>query len=139
MNKFEMRNRILNERYAMKRFISVMYEKLKLNRHKGNWFFYSRADALSFLIQEVAELAKELDSRARTSTPENCASIVKEAADVALFAMFIADTYGDLNADVNIIENIDEQFKEDIFELENNVTQEALPNESTDPQVNSGT
>ena len=54
---------------------------------------------LARLLEEAGELARELRHIEQVSpTPEEAMQVRKEAADVANYAMMIADNYGDLKA-----------------------------------------
>lgn len=85
-------------------FSKEMESKLQDNIHKGGregWEDDYPEDLLSRLKEEVSELEEAL--RLRNSLPLGASSpamtsrITKEAADVANFAMMIADVCGGLN------------------------------------------
>jgi hypothetical protein len=69
----------------------VLQKKDKPGEHQGTtgwrgercWYLYTR------LVEEVAELGRLLDQDVVGAT-----DVIKEAADVGNFAMFIADNYG---------------------------------------------
>ncbi len=66
------------------RFVDVMLEKLDENRHKGHWRDMSQKWLLNRLRQETGELRRAVEGG-------NATEIAREAADVANFAMMIAD------------------------------------------------
>ena len=68
-------------------FASAMMTELQRNSYKGGWHHCSDAYLLRRLRDEVNELEKE----ARRRKGRNTEAIVSEAADVANFAMMIAD------------------------------------------------
>jgi NTP pyrophosphatase (non-canonical NTP hydrolase) len=68
-------------------FAERMEEKLKLNRHKGDW---REEDDVLRLFDPLKEETVELQCSMATGTAEE---IAKEAADVANFAMMIADWF----------------------------------------------
>lgn len=100
-----------NELEALHRFTGVMIEKLVKNRHKGGWsgdHFFTLDERLD---QEVSELYSELlkldrllrlDAGAQESAAwkeqllEQKKRVARECADVANFAMMIADVVGGL-------------------------------------------
>ncbi len=66
-----------------------MRAKLERDMHKGHWLSDDVADLVIGLVHEVAELANAIaDGDAK--------AVSQEAADVANFAMFIADKMGGL-------------------------------------------
>ena len=71
------------------RFAEVMELKLLENSHKQGWGQLSPKWLLNRLRQET----RELEGALKTGTPE---LIAREAADVANFAMMIADNAGGL-------------------------------------------
>lgn len=73
------------------RFAAVMEEKLIANSHKGGWDGLSNRYLLRRLRTEVRELERELDCP--FPKPKK---IAKECADIANFAMMIADNSGGL-------------------------------------------
>ena len=92
----------LDLRQCVVLFAFAMEKKLKLNDHKGGWLckdFYCD-DALERLRDETEELAKAIFD------PYGKESILGEAADVANFAMMIADISGELNRDPETGEKI---------------------------------
>ena len=84
---------------ALHAFTKVMFEKLKANRHKGGWQKCQPMDLYARLLDEQKELHESLvthfskDPDAREHTAE---SVAKECADLANFAMMIADVVGGL-------------------------------------------
>lgn len=66
------------------RFVDVMLEKLGENRYKGHWSDMSQKWLLNRLRQETGELRRAIEGGKATE-------IAREAADVANFAMMIAD------------------------------------------------
>ena len=71
-------------------FAGQMETKLRENEHKGNWTTRPDGDLLVDLEGEVVELE---DSIALQTNPTE---IIKEAADVANFAMMIATKHGEI-------------------------------------------
>ena len=65
-------------------FAQVMEKKLRENDHKSGWSKMSYNELLVRLRQETDELARAIGSGSDSA-------VVSEAADVANFAMFIAD------------------------------------------------
>lgn len=83
-------------------FAEAMEAKLRKNDHKGGWLGpeFTTDDAMKRLGQEADELRSELAADCRRGccpspehrlTPEAIQRIVGECADVANFAMMIAD------------------------------------------------
>ena len=68
-------------------FTLAMAGKLSENSHKGGWHRCTRGYLLRRLWQENAELVQAV-KRGATK-----AEVIAEAADVANFAMMLADTY----------------------------------------------
>lgn len=70
------------------KFVQVMAEKLEENSHKGGWLndpdfhFY-----LSRMEEEVTEVSRSILNR------ESVLDVRRECADVANFAMMVADSY----------------------------------------------
>ena len=75
---------------AVKRFTRVMRQKLEENRDKGGWQSIGKGQLLCRLDEEVEELKQAIRQRRRHD-------VTREAADVANFAMFIADNFGKLD------------------------------------------
>lgn len=65
-------------------FIDAMLYKLEKNKHKGKWENQSLISLVSRLEGEMDELAKAIDDHSTTD-------ILMEAADIANYAMMIAD------------------------------------------------
>jgi len=80
-------------------FALAMEDKLRQNDHKGGWDDCSKQYMAMRLTQEREELR---DAIARGAPPEE---ILKEAADVANFAMMVADLVGGLGAVVALPES----------------------------------
>lgn len=70
-------------------FKLAMLQKLLENEHKKTWENLNREQLMFFIVQELKELAEALEG----GTPEE---VRRECADVANFAMMIADNFGDL-------------------------------------------
>ena len=78
---------------AIQWFAILMQGKLNENAHKGNWDNCEMGYLRRRLSQEVAELKRALDKHKRgNATAED---VRNECADVANFAMMIADTVYD--------------------------------------------
>lgn len=72
-------------------FSHEMQAKLNENSHKGEtWPRFSQRQLLNRLKQETGELERAIESGK---------DVVEEAADVANFAMMIADNFTELNHD----------------------------------------
>src|SRR5688572_3388734 len=71
-------------------FVGLMEERLWANAHKPGW----KQDSAPALFRRLQEEAAELDGAIDFGTP---GEIAKEAADVANFAMMIADVCGGLD------------------------------------------
>lgn len=77
-------------------FLSDMAERLEANDHKTGWDHMSLTQLLQRLRQETGELERAI---AKTDAVHvDNGSIIKEAADVANFAMMIADNARSLSA-----------------------------------------
>lgn len=79
-------------------FADAMEARLRANDHKGGWQQCSVDWLLARLIQEAGELAEEVVAEIAEQ------GVLYEAADVANFAMMIADRAGELmcsNAGIN--------------------------------------
>lgn len=72
-------------RVELARFVEHMEAKLAANDHKAHWSGSTDSYLLMRLMQEVRELQKALEAF------ESGIGIVEECADVANFAMMIAD------------------------------------------------
>lgn len=66
-------------------FAGEMEARLRANEHKGGWQDCASNELLVMLLKEVSELAEALYWRASSN------EVRREAADVANFAMMIAD------------------------------------------------
>lgn len=86
-------------REALEWFAEKMEQKLAKNDKKGGWDGASDGYLLRRISNERAELARALRKLKRNRragrgiTTEDCAAVVREAADVANFAFMIADNY----------------------------------------------
>ncbi len=78
-------------RKEVKLFAEQMEIALQRNDHKGGWDNCSFEYLFTRLIEEVGEISQA----ARNGDP-----ITKECADVANFAMMIADRFGNLKGEV---------------------------------------
>lgn len=78
---------------VVNKFAAAMMERLSANKHKAGWAGMGASALLKRLYQEAAELTVAVHEH-----PEDRELIRKEAADVANFAMFIADNLGDLQS-----------------------------------------
>ncbi len=80
-------------------FAELMEAKLEANRHKGNregWMKASPNALLERLREELVELIWALRGTTLEPGPDALAAVAHEAADVANFAMMIADRIGAL-------------------------------------------
>jgi len=68
-------------------FAELMRFKLQKNEHKGPWTQYGLDCLREGLLEEVAELLDAIDN------DEHSVDVALEAADVANFAMMVADVY----------------------------------------------
>lgn len=68
------------------RFGKIMVAKLKENEHKAGWSQMTPDYLMQRMAGEVYELTRELMRR-----PRNPEQIAREAADVANFAMMVAE------------------------------------------------
>lgn len=75
-------------------FADQMQYKLNINRHKNHWSECTYSYLIERLKEEVNELSVHVDS-SDVFNPENKQMIIKECADVANFAMIIADSVND--------------------------------------------
>jgi len=83
MNKSE---EILGLRQPLAWFANAMEHQLQANDHKTGWQGMTDRQLLNRLKQETTELERAIESGK---------SVVEEAADVANFAMMIADNFTD--------------------------------------------
>lgn len=79
-------------------FANLMEAKLRANDHKGGWRNDRAADLHSRLLEEAEELFDALNWRSAFLGAADPERIGSEAADVANFAMMIADVCGALDA-----------------------------------------
>lgn len=80
----------MSEGYArpeVRAFADAMEEQLSANDHKGGWQRDTALSLLRRLREETTELARAIGGEG---------DVLKEAADVANFAMMIADVSGAL-------------------------------------------
>lgn len=73
----------VNDHDALQKFGNDMYLKLRENSHKAHWNTVSNDWLFARLMDEVHELNEVMD--------EDPEKIIRECADVANFAMMIAD------------------------------------------------
>lgn len=66
-------------------FFDAMIYKLRVNAHKGAWENINLYDAINFLHGEISELMEAIDEGGNTT------ELVLEAADIANFALIIAN------------------------------------------------
>lgn len=77
-------------------FALAMEQKLRENDHKGGW----KKCTLAYLMKRLREETKELaDAVSRRSEGWAAGKFRREAADVANFAMMIADVCGEIGTD----------------------------------------
>lgn len=79
-------------RRVVRLFGLAQEEKLAANDHKGSWRMFSLAHLFTLLRGEVRELEEEV-----FAAKKDPVKIRREAADVANFAMMIADNAGGLS------------------------------------------
>lgn len=79
----------MKRREAVERFADEMERRLQANDHKGGWQSERKGYLLSRLREEVEELYD-----AMVVSEADGAGVTAEAADVANFAMMIADNFG---------------------------------------------
>jgi len=73
------------------RFALKMEEKLKENDHKGGWNNSSISYLLSGIERETEELSYAVGQEGQVYTRKDRSNIISECADVANFAMMLAD------------------------------------------------
>lgn len=83
-----------DEEKTLKAFQALMLEKLRKNAHKGGWRFIDPYRLFERLKDEVAELGESLNASTTNAYARQCTA--REAADVANFAMMVADAVGGL-------------------------------------------
>ncbi|MHB8124688.1 MAG: hypothetical protein ACYDEJ_03425 [Desulfitobacteriaceae bacterium] len=81
---------MIEPREPVKWFAEQMEDILRKNDHKTGWHDYSNAFLLFRLRQSTQELDYSLRHRSQTLIP-SADEIIREATDVANFAMMIAD------------------------------------------------
>lgn len=79
-------------------FANLMETQLRANDHKPGWKGEEASPLISRLFEEANELDDEFHNGSRTDAGAWRASVGREAADVANFAMMIADVCGALAA-----------------------------------------
>jgi NTP pyrophosphatase (non-canonical NTP hydrolase) len=72
---------------CVKEFALEMEKKLKANEHKPGWSDCEMTHLFRRLEEELRELIRAI------ATLEDCNKVISEAADVANFAMMVADRY----------------------------------------------
>lgn len=83
---------IIVARGSIRWFAEHMESKLKENDHKGGWEENTVDDLFEKMKIEIIELQEELESDSiPSSIPVWSANIIRECADIANFAMMIAD------------------------------------------------
>lgn len=85
-------------RPEVRAFADLMERQLRANDHKPGWDHDVAEDLLLRLRQETQELAEAIAPGSRTTTKAWRQQVGTEAADVANFAMMIADVCGALQA-----------------------------------------
>ena len=73
-------------RKEVKEFAEQMEQKLQANDHKGGWRNCTVEELYARLLDEVSELQSELNFPEQDSD-----AIIAECADIANFAMMVAD------------------------------------------------
>jgi len=98
-------------RPEVERFARAMEAKLRLNDHKGGWHNCDRGYLRRRMRTEMRELFAVLDTLTREERRSKvsargearheraCAKLLGECADIANFAMMLADTHYVLNGD----------------------------------------
>lgn len=90
--KFIIPPELFQNRDDIKRFVDAMLYKLKRNARKGRWGENTNADRLPTPIPDLLKrLRDEVDELEAAIREGNTAEIVFEAADVANFAMILAN------------------------------------------------
>jgi NTP pyrophosphatase (non-canonical NTP hydrolase) len=90
---------MLNEtpRASVQAFAMAMEVGLRANDYKGGWEWEQPGHLMERLREETDELEAALEDWSNFAAPELLERIRKEAADVANFAMMIAQQAGDLD------------------------------------------
>lgn len=91
-------------RPEVQRFAEAMEKRLRANDHKGGWCDCPLDYLITRLDEETSELLVALGKAVGFNLQRGASRIRKEAADVANFAMMIADNYGDLMAEKGLEE-----------------------------------
>ncbi len=76
---------------AVLSFVVDMKYKLRLNNHKGHWKEYDESFLLRRMNDEFKELQEACKFLGADPASRNYLSVIHECADVANFAMMIAD------------------------------------------------
>jgi len=77
------------------RFAAAMEEKLTENDAKGGWQGCTLKWLLNRLRQETSELSNALDRASKSTKAKDADAVLSEAADVANFAMMLAENARD--------------------------------------------
>lgn len=72
-------------------FANEMIKKFKTHEHKGGWKNMNTKEDLQKLLGWLKDEVKELETALESESDEN---VVKEAADVANYALIISDLVG---------------------------------------------
>ena len=93
---------VVGVRRCVLRFAVEMERKLRANDHKGGWDDDEVEDLLARIPEETAELERALERyySVHTQGPDE---VVGEAADVANFAMMVADRIGPSHASLEAL------------------------------------
>lgn len=84
-------------RPEVQRFATLMEEALRRNEGKGGWHDDQPEELLLRAYEELGELHREVLRRFRSDEPGSWRNrIAREAADVANFALMVADVCGGL-------------------------------------------
>lgn len=83
---------VIDVRPAVRAFAVDMEARLRANDHKGGWDTEEQEDLYKRILEESKELKTAIADAVRGGNrDEHKAAVIKEAADVANFAMMIAD------------------------------------------------
>ncbi len=77
----------MTEEYSLWRFCGIMLSTLQENNYKEHWSFFSTKRMRNRLRQELTELDTAMRNK---RSPDE---VDREAADVANFAMMVAENY----------------------------------------------
>ena len=78
-------------------FSKLMEAKLQENKHKRHWSTCEHLWLLARMVEEVGELSSLMNRDRGLPEGASVRAIARECADVANFAMMIADNYGGLD------------------------------------------